>query len=709
MMRPYNNQQKGASGHFRWPERWMTLVVAAVSSLVLLLVVFKTLDDAFPPKLDKLQQRSVIVNDRNGQLLRAFTATDGRWRLPIEIKQVDPRFLTLLLAYEDQRYYQHSGVDLLALIRASGQLLWSGHIVSGASTLTMQVVRLLDGPQPRSLMTKVVQIFRAIQLEQHFSKARILQAYLHLAPYGGNLEGVRAASLAYFGKEPIRLSVAEAALLVALPQSPESRRPDRHRAAAQAARNRVLHRMVTEKVLATDEVLQAEQTWVHARRLKLPAFAAHAAVAVQRNDATRQVYRLSIDRKLQQQSEQLLRERAADFDPGVSLALMVADPASGEILADVGSPDYFDRRRLGEIDMTRSRRSPGSTLKPLIYGIAFEQGVVAPASLIDDTPVSFAGYRPRNFDLAYQGTVTVTDALQRSLNVPAIKLLDAVGPQALLSRMQRAGITVDLPTSKPAGLAIGLGGLGLSMRDLLQLYSAMARGGQAVALHENLDQQVAVLTEPLLQPLANRDVLDILRAVPRPAGVKQSGNIAWKTGTSYGYRDAWSIGFDGRYVIAVWVGRPDGAPVPGITGAGTAAPILFSAFQRMSPEIVALPEAPPGAVHLTTSQLPGTLAHFVPHGQLMAAREQTSPPPVIVYPPTGARIELGWSDEKPDTPLFLKLQGGKPPFRWLANGKPIAGLSRRRQMTWLPDSAGFSTLTVLDAAGRPARIRVFLQ
>jgi len=687
--------------------RWMKWTLLTAVTVALLLIAYQVLDQRYPLELDKLQQRSVLVNDRQGHLLRAFTAADGQWRLPVRIDEVDPRFVSMLLAYEDQRFYQHSGIDLLALLRATGQLLRYGHIVSGASTLTMQLARLLGEPQRRSLSAKLGQMFRAIQIEQQMSKVQILQAYLLLAPYGGNLEGIRAASLAYFGKEPKYLGVAEAALLVALPQAPETRRPDRHRAVAQAARNRVLKRMLAQQILATDEVLYARTVPVSAARRALPALAAHAAAAVRREDPTQLEYTLTIDRSMQRQSEKIVREQLTGLAKGVSLAMLVVDYRSGEVMADVGSPDFFNQRRLGEIDMTRARRSPGSTLKPLIYGLAFEQGVVHPASLIDDLPSSFSGYRPRNFDQTYQGSVTAADALQRSLNVPAIKLLNAIGPQSLLSRLRSIGITPKLPVGKPAGLAVGLGGLGLSMRDLLRLYAAIARDGMVMTLSERLQQQPESGSQQVLQPVANWYVQDILTRVPRPAGIAVSGTIAWKTGTSYGYRDAWSIGFDGRHVIAVWVGRPDGYPVPGITGAGVAAPVLFAAFQRLGSEPLR-PQVPTGVQRLTTNELPVTLRHFVPRGQSLKV-SSTTPPPVIVFPPAGARIDLGWRQGRPNSPLFLKLQGGQPPFRWLANGQPIADPNRRRQIAWLPDSIGYSTLTVLDAAGRPARVQVFLE
>jgi penicillin-binding protein 1C len=341
------------------------------------------------PPLGKDLETSHVVLDREGRLLRAYATAEGRWRLPATPKDVDPRFLKLLFAYEDKRFYKHDGVDPLALGRAAFQLVTQGHIVSGGSTLTMQVARLLEPREHRSFDAKLRQITRAFELEHALNKQQILALYLTLAPYGGNLEGIRAASLSYFGKEPRKLSLAEAALLVALPQSPELRRPDRYPDVARAARNRVLDRAAAAGVVPRDEVAHAKQASVPHERKPLPVLAPHAADQVVDAEPDRRVHRLTIDASLQKTLQDLARERAHALGPKISVAIVAVDNETGEVRARVGSADYFDERRSGQVDMTQALRSPGSTLKPFIYGLAFEDGLLHPETLIDDKPVRY--------------------------------------------------------------------------------------------------------------------------------------------------------------------------------------------------------------------------------------------------------------------------------------------------------------------------------
>jgi len=674
-----------------------------------MLVGVQWLDRAYPLDLRKLADNSFVVEDRKGKLLRGFATGKGRWRLPVKVADVDPRYIKMLMAYEDKRFYRHGGVDVLALLRSAGQMVRHGKVVSGGSTLTMQVARLLEGPTKRSIWVKLRQIGRALQLERALSKQEILTAYLHLAPYGGNLEGVRAASLAYFGKEPKVLNTAEGALLVALPQSPESRRPDRNYQRALAARKRVLERLTGEGVVTAGDGARATGFALHRGRKALPAFAAHLSDQAQRQSKSVGMVRTSLDRAMQQKLEALAAEKVAGMAKKQSLAILVAEYRSGKILAQIASPDFFDLARKGEVDMINARRSPGSTLKPFIYGLAFEAGVVHPASLIEDTAQDFGGYRPRNFDLTYQGTVSVAQALRLSLNIPAIKLLQSVGPDTLLARFRRAGVEVKLPKNQPVGLAIGLGGLGISLRDLVQLYTALPNRGRAVRLTDGVTLPKQGENQRSLAAVASWYVQNVLAGVAAPRGAPDSVNIAYKTGTSYGYRDAWSVGFDGRYVIGVWVGRPDGAPVPGITGASVAAPVLFEAFGRIQNTTTRLPQAPAGVLALGNGQLPTVLRRFTPRGRLVSHSGTVSKPPQIVFPPHGAKIDLGLSSGDEQMPLFIKMQGGKAPFRWLANGKPVFDRVLRRQVQWQPDSVGFSTLTVLDSVGRVARVRVFVE
>ncbi|GHD11200.1 penicillin-binding protein 1C [Tianweitania populi] len=661
------------------------------------------LDRAYPPPLDAPPAMSREVLDRNGALLRAFAAPDGRWRLKVDLDTVDPALIEMLVTYEDRRFWDHHGVDPFAVLRAAGQLVTHGRIVSGGSTITMQLARLLEPREERSMGDKLKQAVRALQIERRLSKREILERYLTLAPYGGNLEGIRSASLAWFGREPRGLGVGEQALLVALPQSPESRRPDRDHARAVRARDRVLDRMVEAGLLEAHEAERAQGDAVPSRRRALPALAAHATHRMQRDapDATRM--QLTLDASVQAGLEAVAREAAAKLGPKLSVAMIMADASTGEILGDVGSAGFFDNQRSGWIDMTRVPRSPGSTLKPFIYALAFEEGLVAQETIIEDRPADFAGYRPKNFDMHYQGDVPVRHALQMSLNVPAIRLLDAVGPARLVGRFRQAGVSVQLPRGEKPGLAIGLGGAGLTLRDLVQLYTALANGGRAAVLTE-VPQASAMLTSTI-EPQAVWQIGDILSGVMPPEGAPDL-RLAYKTGTSYGYRDAWSIGYDGQHVLGVWVGRADGGSVPGLSGFASAAPILFEGFKRSGVAQIQLPRAPAGALRQDRADLPVTLRRFT--SNIDTTPKVSEAAPQIIFPPDGARMALEAASGQP-LALSLKLQGGRAPFRWLANGKPLDGMVRRRTASWTPDGAGFSTLTVIDAAGRAASVKVFAE
>ena len=497
-------------------KRWRILFAGvAATAIVATLTGGAWVRSLGPAPLGDNLDYSHVVLDREGRLLRAYATAEGRWRLPADIKDVDPRFLKLLFAYEDKRFWTHHGVDPAAMARAAAQLASTGHIVSGGSTITMQVARLLEPRQHRSLGAKLRQIVRAVELERALTKEKILSLYLTLAPYGGNLEGIRAASLAYFGKEPLHLSLAEAALLVALPQSPELRRPDRFPKAAQAARDRVLDRVMMAGVVPRDEIARAKSQGVpHARR-ELPIMAPHAADQVVAVEQSVRVHRLTIDAELQRALEQLAHDRAHAFGPQVSVAILAVDNAGGEVRARVGSADYFDARRAGQVDMTQAPRSPGSTLKPFIYGLAFEDGLLHPETLIDDRPARYGSYMPENFDLTFQGTVTARRALQMSLNVPAIAVLNKIGVNRLSARLGQVGATLMLPKGEAPGLAMGLGGVGITLGDLTMLYTGLARLGTAVPLVERTEVSAA-LSRRLLDPAAAWYVGNILIGAPPP-------------------------------------------------------------------------------------------------------------------------------------------------------------------------------------------------
>jgi penicillin-binding protein 1C len=662
-----------------------------------------------PLPLAEARQVSTTIVDRNGKLLRAYAMADGRWRLPVDAKKdVDPTYLDLLLAYEDRRFREHGGVDPLALGRAAFQLVTRGHIVSGGSTITMQLARLMEEPHHhRSFYAKLRQIVRAIEIERQLSKDEILNLYLALAPYGGNLEGIRAASIAYLGKEPKRLSLAEAALLVALPQSPETRRLDRYPQAALAARDRVLERMVEEKRITPEDAAQAKAAPVPALRKPMPILAPHSAdqaIAIMKD---RPVIKLTLDASLQKVLEPLARDRAVALGPNISVGIIMIDNASGDVLARVGSAGYFDASRAGQVDMTRAVRSPGSTLKPFIYGLAFEDGFVHPESLIEDRPIRFGSYAPENFDMTYQGTVPVKRALQQSLNVPAIALLDRVGSSRLSARLKQAGGNLVLPKDEAPGLAMGLGGVGVTLQDLALLYAGLPRLGTTRPLREIMDAASDDReTMRLMDPVAAWQVANVLMGTPPPEnGV--GGRIAFKTGTSYGYRDAWSVGFDGHMTIGVWVGRPDGAPVPGLIGRAAAAPILFDAFARTGKLPAPLPKAPKGALIATNAKLPLPLRRFRAIGELVRTGGEQALH--IQFPLNGSRIDVDRSGGSDVTPMPVRVAGGALPMTVMVNGRSVGEIDGRRQRLIDPPGPGFARLTVIDATGAADTVVVRIQ
>jgi penicillin-binding protein 1C len=676
-------------------------------SLALGLALERFLAALGPLDLAVAEQRSTVVLDREGRLLRPFATSDGRWRLPISTADVDPRYVALLKAYEDRRFDRHAGIDPLALVRAGAQLLTQGKVVSGGSTLTMQVARLLEPRDERTLRAKLRQAVRAVQLERRLSKNDVLALYLSLAPYGGNIEGTRAASLAYFGREPKRLSYGEAALLVALPQAPEARRPDRFAVAARRARDRVLDRALARGQLSPEEAAAARAEPLPTARQPFPMLAAHAAEAAiaERPDAP--IHRLAIDGRLQVSLEALVRERLDRLGSGLSTAILVLDNRTGEVRAHVGSGGYLLRERSGAIDMAQAVRSPGSALKPFIYALAFENGIAHPETLLDDRPSRYGAYAPENFDLSFQGTVTARRALQLSLNVPAVELLADVGPARFLARLKQAGAAIALPKEAAPGLAVGLGGLGITLTDLTRLTAAFARSGDAPILVRRLDERPAGEAGRVADRVAAWYVADILRGAPPPDNAL-AGRISFKTGTSYGYRDAWAVGFDRRFTVGVWIGRPDGGAVPGLVGRSVAAPLLFDAYARLGVEPEPIP-MPPHALVATTATLPPPLRHLRKDAPKTIA-STTSAPLKIAFPLDGSRVELvaAAAGEGPGS-LALKASGGVLPLTWLVNGAPIGSPELRRQASWQPDGAGFARVSVMDAQGASASVMVRLE
>ena len=555
---------------------------------VALLLGLLALDLAFPPQLPGARDTSTLVVAADGTPLRAFADVDGVWRHPASRDSVSPLYIEALLAYEDRWFDVHPGVNPFALLRAGWQWARGGGIVSGGSTLTMQVARILDrrpGASTRSLHGKALQMLRALQLEAHLSKDEILALYLERAPFGGTIEGVEAASWAYLGKSAARLSHAEAALLTVLPQAPSRLRPDRHPGAAQAARDKVLERMATLGRWTPERVRDARIETVVARRLRPPMSApllARRLRAAHPHDAR---IVSTLDAGLQRTLEARVAAYFSDLPERTSAALLVVDNASMQARAYVGSLELTDRTRLGHVDMVRAWRSPGSTLKPFLYGMALDDGLIHSQSLLVDAPQSFGGYRPGNFDAAFNGPVAATTALQRSLNVPAVDLLDRVGPARFAARLAHAGIDLRFPRGASPNLALILGGTGARLEDLVGAHAALHRDG--VAGRVRYSETDPLNERRLLSPGAAWIVREILDSNPRPGeregmfDAARRPRVSWKTGTSYGFRDAWALGGTRRYTVGVWVGRPDGTPLPGQYGALTALPLLFEVIDSL--------------------------------------------------------------------------------------------------------------------------------
>jgi len=552
---------------------------------------------------------------------------------------------------------------------------------------------------------------RAVQLEARIGKPGILGIYLTLAPYGGNLEGVRAASLAYFGKEPAHLTEAQAALLVALPQSPETLRPDRFPAAAKAARDKVLARMLGAGVI--DEATYRTALAEPSPSTRLPALneAPHLALRLRLQAPGDLMVKTNVDADLQRRIETLAARAQAALEPGAGVAALVVDNAERRVVAYLGSADFFDDRRFGQNDMVDAIRSPGSALKPFIYGMAFEDLVVHPETVVKDVPMRFGDYAPSNFDHLYRGEVTAREALQLSLNLPAVALLDRVGPARFAQRLSDAGAPLILPDKHAQpGLPIALGGVGTSLERMVTLYSALAEGGVARPLLYRADAAKGQ-GHTLMSPLAAWYVTRILDETPPPERWLAAGNrrnastVAYKTGTSYGFRDAWAVGYNARYTVGIWVGRPDGAFSAGRMGRDAAAPILFQVFDQLPHGESAAAATPPGGALLGgTNDLPVNLRRFDPQpGLESGAAPQVVAGPAIQNPVDGATLDLASAS------LVLTARGGALPLRWLVNGKPIDSAPFRRQAEWSPDGKGAARVTVVDGLGRSASAEVWLK
>lgn len=559
--------------------RWL----AGIAAGGLLLCALLWLADRIWPLPLPADDLARVVLAEDGTPLWRFADADGVWRYPITPEQVSPLYLQALLTYEDRWFYRHPGVNPLALGRAVWQNLQGGRVVSGGSTLSMQVARLLD-PHARTLPGKLRQLWRTAQLEWHLSKDDILQIYLNRAPFGGTLQGVAAASWAYLGKSPQQLTPADAALLAVLPQAPSRLRPDRHPQRAQAARDKVLQRLAEYRVWPEQQVAEAAQEPLLLAPRQEPTLAPLLARRLNRPGSP-PLIRTTLDAALQRRLEDLLLGWRARLPERTSAAILVVESQTMAVRAYLGSVDLGDTRRFGHVDMISALRSPGSTLKPFLFGMALDEGLIHSESLLQDVPRRYGDYRPGNFSQGFSGPVSASSALALSLNLPAVQLLEAYGPKRFAAQMRQGGMPLTLPPLAEPNLSLILGGAGSRLEDLVSGYSAFARNGMSAALRLQPDDPL--LERRLLSPGAAWITRRILSGQARPdldphAELVQRPQLAWKTGTSYGFRDAWSIGVGPRYLIGIWIGRPDGTPVPGQFGLASAAPLMLQVHDVLS-------------------------------------------------------------------------------------------------------------------------------
>jgi len=538
-----------------------------LGGILILLSFILLLDNLYPVTLTPdNKQFAKVITAEDGTPLRSFADANGVWRYSTTLNEVSPLYIQALIAYEDRWFWSHPGINLASIIRAFFQNISSNRIVSGGSTLTMQVARLIS-PHSRSVRGKIKQIALALQLEFYYSKEQILTYYLNHAPFGGTIEGVQAASYTYFSKSAKELSHAEAALLAVLPQAPSRNRPDRHPERALKLRNKVLHRLAQYSVWPNKLIEQAFQEAVIAQYNKTAIIAPLLARRLKKNMYDKSVIKTTIELDMQMGVADLVKNYVTQLPDKTSAAVLVVENKTLKARAYVGSADFFDTNRLGHVDMIKAIRSPGSTLKSFLYGLAIDEGLIHSASLLIDAPLSFDGYKPQNFSRGFIGPISAKHALRQSLNIPAIQLLHHLSPELFVSRLKNAGLKLQFNQYAKSNLSVILGGVGSNLESLVGAYTALANAGLAGDVRFTEESQIKQ------RYLMSDSAAWITHNILSKDG---SNDFAWKTGTSFGHRDFWSIGVTAKYTVGVWIGRPDGTPLPGYFGAVTASPLLFS-------------------------------------------------------------------------------------------------------------------------------------
>jgi penicillin-binding protein 1C len=553
-------------------------------------IVFLLLDVVFPfhPKIHYSQ----IVTARDSSILYTFLSQDDKWRLKTEQPEIMPQLREAILFKEDKYFYFHPGINPMAVGRAITNNLLRRKKTSGASTITMQVARLLQ-PRQRTYGNKLIEMFRALQLEWHYSKDEILQMYLNLVPYGGNVEGIKSAALLYFGTSPEKLSLAQVMTLAIVPNRPTSLYLGRNNDFIKKERNRWLNMLPSGKIFPEKDIEDAMAEPLEVFRHESPKKAPHFSLRMRKKYPDTDIIRTSLDPHLQNQVENIAMNYAKRLKSYYinNLAVLVVNNQTHETVAYMGSQDFNDNNYSGQVDGVKAIRSPGSTLKPLIYALAFDEGKITPKTMLMDVPTSFGNFVPDNFDEKFHGAVSAERALSLSLNIPAVKLLEEVGVPLMVKKLKQAGFQQIAKDEKKLGLSLALGGCGVTLEELVALYSKFAESNEVKANREGklVSTQDSLLSksDDFISPSAAYVITQILTLANRPdlPNNYQSSyhipKIAWKTGTSYGRRDAWSIGYNKTYTIGVWIGNFTGMGVHELTGADMATPLLFSIFNSI--------------------------------------------------------------------------------------------------------------------------------
>ena len=543
---------------------------------------------------------SGLVLDRKGEIIYGFLSKDDKWRFQTELDEISPTLKETILYKEDRWFYYHFGVNPFSVGRAAARNIWTGRRTSGASTITMQVVRLLN-PKPRTYFNKISETFRAFQLELNYSKDEILQLYLNLIPYGGNIEGVKSASLLYFGQEPQKLSLAQITALTIVPNRPTtlgfSTNSDKDYVITTQKivreRNKWLKRFQKDKLFKTEIINDALTEPLDINFRKMNREAPHFSFLLHATYPNQTTLKTTLDRNIQQKVEQITQNYMRRLEKlGIyNSSILVVDNQTKEIHAYIGSQDFYDTLHNGQVDGVQAYRSPGSTLKPLIYAMAFDEGFLTPKRKLLDVPIDYDGYTPENFDKNFNGEVSVEVALAYSLNVPAVNTLKDLSVFKMVQKLSEAGFSQIEADKHKLGLSLSLGGCGVSLEEMVGLFSAYATKGVFQKPHylrdnKQIDNSISEndFSFQLISKESAYMISDILTKVERPdfpsdyQNSKNVPKISWKTGTSYGRRDAWSIGYNAHYTIGVWIGNFNGQSSEYLTGAGVATPLLFQLF-----------------------------------------------------------------------------------------------------------------------------------